>query len=121
MSDLSLYDYQKRLLESVVRAFKRGSRDVLLHAPCGAGKTLLGKAFAADVMFLRMAGLPHQISYLLDGSKVTIEFHTLFSLLEDGLMIEIAFSLALFTILYISACSLLGSFPINTVLVISEQ
>lgn len=47
MSDLRLYDYQKRLLEIIVRAFKNGSRDVLLHAPCGAGKTLLGKAFAA--------------------------------------------------------------------------
>ncbi len=46
-SDLQLYAYQARLLESVIRAFKRGARDVLLHAPCGAGKTLLGKAFAA--------------------------------------------------------------------------
>lgn len=43
----ALYRYQQRLLESIIRAFKRGSRDVLLHAPCGAGKTLLGKAFAA--------------------------------------------------------------------------
>ncbi len=43
----TLYRYQQLLLESVIRAFKRGSRDVLLHAPCGAGKTLLGKAFVA--------------------------------------------------------------------------
>ena len=62
----ALYRYQQRLLESIIRAFKRGSRDVLLHAPCGAGKTLLGKAFAAWGLLAER----HDPSYAFRG------FHT---------------------------------------------
>ena len=50
-----LYDYQKVLMARLVKEFRDGARDVLLHAPCGAGKTMLGKAFAAWAL-LAMGG-----------------------------------------------------------------
>lgn len=51
---LPMYRYQRILMERIIRAFRAGNRDVLLHAPPGAGKTLTGKALCAWT--LRMLG-----------------------------------------------------------------